>query len=90
MAEALLGVQGSENFAPPKSAGQFLSPRGTPCLPQKNAAMPDKSKDKYEKIFQWQNLSSMDAILRRNQCLILASEIFRPLNMVYALRLSPI
>ena len=51
--------------------------------------MPDKSKDKYEKIFQWQNLSSMNAILRRNQGLILASEIFRPLDMVYALRLAP-
>jgi len=43
--------------------------------------MLDENPSSYKKISRGHNLNSLEAGLRRNQCLILASESFRPLDM---------
>jgi len=50
----------------------------------------EKNPGKFKKISQGHNPISVDASLRSNPCLILASGFFRPLDMVYKFSLARI
>jgi len=80
--KASLVVQGEEKFAPPKSGGTFVYPKGSPHFPQRSVGILEQTRVNTIRFSLGQSISSVLPGQRGKQRPILASEFSLPLDMV--------